>query len=88
MMVDAIEQHYKDRIHMLKERIQTERFERQIAQQAQSQALSRMKKELNNAKRKEIQKYLELLKQEDQKYDFESSNMHRLEQEILRLYKK
>jgi hypothetical protein len=29
-----------------------------------------------------------LLKQEDQKYDFQSSNMERLEQEILKLYKK
>ena len=37
MMVDAIEVYYKDRIHMLKERIETERFERKIAQQAQQQ---------------------------------------------------
>ncbi len=37
MMVDAIEQHYKDKISMLKERIETERFERKIAQQAQQQ---------------------------------------------------
>jgi hypothetical protein len=29
-----------------------------------------------------------LLKQEDQKYDFQSSNLERLENEILRLYRK
>ncbi len=34
-IVDAIETYYKDRIHMLKERIENERFERKIAQQAQ-----------------------------------------------------
>jgi hypothetical protein len=31
-VVDAIETYYKDRINMLKERINNERFERQIAQ--------------------------------------------------------
>lgn len=35
MMMDAIETYYKDRITMLKERIENERFERKIAQQAQ-----------------------------------------------------
>lgn len=47
-----------------------------------------MKRELDLGKKKEIQKYLALLKQEDQKYDFQSSNLHKLEQEIVRLYKK
>lgn len=32
MMMDAIETYYKDRISMLKDRIQNERFERKIAQ--------------------------------------------------------
>jgi hypothetical protein len=31
-MVDTIEAFYKDKINMLKERIETERFERKIAQ--------------------------------------------------------
>ena len=31
MMVDAIETYYKDRIQMLKEKIENERFERKIA---------------------------------------------------------
>lgn len=79
MMVDAIETYYKDRIHMLKDRIHNERFERQIAQQAQAQALARMKKELNFSKKKEVERYLQLLKQEDQRYDFESTNQNKLE---------
>lgn len=47
-----------------------------------------MKKELNNAKRKEVDRYLQLLRQEDQKYDFESTNIQKIENEILKLYKK
>lgn len=88
MMVDGIENFYKDKINMLRERIESEKFERKIAQNAQVEALARMKRELDLGKKKEIQKYLQLLKQEDQKYDFQSSNLHKLEHEIVRLYKK
>ncbi len=47
-----------------------------------------MKKELNMAKKKEINKYLEILKQEDNRYDFESTNLQKIENEIYKLYKK
>jgi len=53
-MVDGIENFYKDKINMLRERIETEKFERKIAQNAQVDALSRMKRELDLSKRKEI----------------------------------
>jgi len=42
-MVDSIETFYKDKINMLKDRIENERFERKIAKQAQTEALGRMK---------------------------------------------
>ena len=87
-MVDCIENFYRDKINMLRERIETEKFERKIAANAQVEALSQMKRELDLGKKKEIQKYLALLKKEDQKYDFQSSNLHKLESEIVRLYKK
>jgi len=47
-----------------------------------------MRAELGCSKKAEIQRYLELLKQEDQKYDFQSSNLQKLEGEIVKLYKK
>jgi len=61
-MVDSIETFYKDKINMLKERIETERFERRIAKQAQQEALGRMRHDLNHQKRGELSKYLALLK--------------------------
>jgi len=61
-MVDSIETFYKDKINMLKERIENERFERRIAKQAQTEALGRMRQDLNYQKRGEIQKYLAVLK--------------------------
>ena len=39
-MVETIENYYQDKINMLKERIHREKFERQIAQEAQKKALS------------------------------------------------
>lgn len=74
-MVDALENFYKNMIGMLKEKIENERLERRIAQQAQTQAMARMKRELNYQKKQEVERYLQLLQQEDQKYDFESTNL-------------
>lgn len=51
-MVDGIENFYRDKINMLRERIETEKFERKIAQMAQMEALSRMKRELDLSKKK------------------------------------
>ena len=47
-----------------------------------------MKKELNQNKRKEIEKVFNQLKQEDAKYDLQSSNLNKLENQIISLYKK
>jgi hypothetical protein len=88
LMVDAIETYYKNQIQILKERIENERFERRVAQQAQQQALTRMKKELNEQKKREVDRYLQLLRQEDDRYEFESSNVGKIENEIIKMYKK
>jgi len=47
-----------------------------------------MKKELNEQKRREVERYLQLLKQEDSRYEFESSNVGKIENEIIKMYKK
>ncbi len=60
-MISTIENFYKDKINMLKERIDKEKFERKIAQEAQKKALAQMKKELDDQKRKEVQRYIQLL---------------------------
>jgi len=87
-MVDAIENYYKNQIQLLKERIENERSERRVAQMAQQQALTRMKRELNEQKKREVDRYLQLLRQEDDRYEFESSNVGRIENEIVKMYKK
>jgi hypothetical protein len=55
---------------------------------AQQQALTRMKRELNEQKKREVDRYLQLLRQEDDRYEFESSNVGRIENEIVKMYKK
>ena len=68
-MVETIENYYKDKIAMLKEKIHSEKFERQIAEEAQKKALFDMKKELNMQKNQELQRYINLLQQEDEKFN-------------------
>lgn len=86
--VEALDTFYKNMISMLKEKIEKEKLNRKIEQQALQQAMSRVKKELTQQKKMEIEKQLQLLRQEDDKYDFESTNIKKMEQEIIRLYKK
>ena len=87
-MVATIENYYKDKISMLKDRIDKEKFERHVAQEAQKKALSQMKRELDDQKRKEVNRYIQLLQQEDDKYDLQNMDLGRLEGEIVKLYKK
>lgn len=47
-----------------------------------------MKRELNEQKKREVDRYLQLLKQEDSRYEFESSNIGKIEHEIVKMYKK
>jgi hypothetical protein len=47
-----------------------------------------MKKELNAQKKLEVDRYLQLLRQEDNRYEFESSNVGKIEQEIIKMYKR
>jgi len=47
-MVETIENYYKDKIDMLKDRIGGEKRDRQIAQEAQKKALNQMKRELDD----------------------------------------
>jgi len=57
-MVMTIENYYKDKIDMLKDRIGREKRDRQIAQEAQKKALNQMKRELDDQKRKEVNRYI------------------------------
>ena len=47
-----------------------------------------MKKDLNDQKKREVDRYLQLLRQEDDRYEFESSNIGKIETEIVKMYKK
>lgn len=87
-MVETIENYYKDKIAMLKEKINSEKFERQIAEEAQKKALNQMKKELDLQKNQELQRYIHLLQQEDEKYNMQNLELGRLEKEIIKMYKK
>jgi len=47
-----------------------------------------MKRELGEEKKKELHRYINLLQQEDEKYDLQNMQLGKLEGEIIKLYKK
>ena len=47
VMVETIENYFKDKISMLKDKIDKEKFERKIAEDAQKKAMFTMKRELD-----------------------------------------
>lgn len=77
-----------DRIDMMKEKIHVERFERKIAQQARNSALKEMERQLRDHKRMEIEEYLKILRQEDERYDFENNNLEKFEDQLVQIYKR
>lgn len=77
--METIENYYKDKIDMLKDRIGREKRDRAIAQEAQKNALHQMKRELDDQKRKEVNRYIQLLQQEDDKYDLQNMDLGRFE---------
>ena len=77
--METIENYYKDKIDMLKDRIGREKRDRAIAQEAQKNALHMMKRELDDQKRKEVNRYIQLLQQEDDKYDLQNMDLGRFE---------
>jgi hypothetical protein len=87
-ILDSFENYYRDRINLLKEKMNDERQKQNIMEQANSKELAKMKMDLKKAKRSEIDQYCNLLEQEDARYDFESTNLEKLEDEIVKIYKR
>ena len=87
-MVETIENYFKDKISMLKDKIDNEKFDRKIAEDAQKQAMLHVRRELDAEKRKEVQRYIQLLKQDDERFNMDSNDLGRLEREVVKMYKK
>ncbi len=88
IIFESIRNAYLDRIDLMREKIHVERFERKIAQQARNQALKEMERQLRDNKRQEIEEYLNILRQEDERYDFENNNLDKFEEQLVQIYKK
>lgn len=59
-VVQAIESVFNQRVTQLKEKIETEKYERRIAEQAQLHAISAIQKEIKQDKKKEIERFEDL----------------------------
>ena len=87
-ILSSIENFYSDQIKLLIDAINQEKIEKQIAQYAQTTALSSLEKEIKEMKEKEMERYTSLLKQEEDKYNLMMEDSSKMEEDLIKLYKK
>ena len=64
-IVNVIESIFNNKVRMLKDQIEEEKYERRVAEQAQIQTLAGLQKEVRGEKAKELARYTELKRIED-----------------------
>jgi len=80
-----IESYYQDRLSILKETLQREKYEKNIEFRANIQFLSKMQRERKGELKKQIDEVFTRMDEEDQKYDFKNTRPDMLEK-ILNIY--
>ncbi len=83
-----IENYYKDKITILKEILQREKYEKELEHRAKIQFLSRLERDKKQSFKKQIDEIFERLDEEDKRNDFLNSNSEQLENILSTYYKK
>lgn len=87
-LLESVENAYKDKINMMKEKIVAQRQEKAISEAAHRQVLSRLQKELKNEKERQLNELKNSWRCEKEKFDFLVMDDGKLEQKIMQLYNK
>ena len=59
-----------------------------MVETAEKETLSQWKKQIRTTRKKKLQKYFDLLDQEDVRYEVENMNLEKMEEQLIKLYKK
>ena len=87
-MIESFSKFWDDQIKMTKERITEEKINRHIVETAEKKALSEWKKEVETKRKNKLDKYINLLEQQDVRYEVENLDLDRMEQQLIQMYKK
>lgn len=87
-MIESFSKFWDDQIKMTKESIQEEKLNRKMIELAEKQALSQWRKQLNIDRKKKIDKYFNILEQQDARYEVENLDLSKMEEQLIRMYQK
>ena len=83
-----VENRYRRQHDLKKEQMTEERFRRTVELEAQRKVCAQARQETRQKKRAELERYMDRLRQEDQRYDFENNNLEELKAKLVSIYKR
>jgi hypothetical protein len=87
-MIDAFTKYFDDQITATKEQIEEQKQNQKVIKQAEIRSLTDWKKEVNTKQKAKLDKYLNLLEQEDERYEVENLDLGKMEDKLIKMYKK
>ena len=87
-MVEAFTKFFDDQISCTREKIQEEKFNKKLVEQAERNQISQWKQDLNKKQKSKLEKYKNRLDQEDMRYEVENLDLEKMEEKLISMYKK
>ena len=88
IMLESFQQFWSDQIKMTKEKVSEEKEKRRLTELTEIEALSEWKKEINSKQKQKLEKLLNILEQQDQRYEVENLDLEKMEENLIKLYKR
>ena len=88
IMLESFQQFWSDQIKMTKDKVSEEKEKRRLTELAEIEALSEWKKEINSKQKQKLEKLLNILEQQDQRYEVENLDLEKMEENLIKLYKR
>lgn len=88
ILIESFQQYWNDQIRMTKDSIEHEKYKRKLIESAENHAMSDWKKEINKQQKAKLEKLLNILDQQDTKYEVENFDLERMEAELIKMYKR
>ena len=80
IMLESFQQFWSDQIKMTKEKVSEEKEKRRLTELTEIEALSEWKKEINSKQKQKLEKLLNILEQQDQRYEVENLDLEKMEE--------
>ena len=88
VMVESFTKYFDDQITLTRERIEEEKRNKRIMEQAENKTMAQWKQDVNRKQKRKLDKLLNRLDQEDVRYEVENLDLEKMEEKLIKMYKK